>query len=127
MEEQQPKESRINSCYYSIILSDYKKNFQNIYNGLNQEQRKAVDVIEGPVLVLAGPGTGKTQVLTMRVANILQKTDTPPDAVLALTFTESGVHAMRERLLSIIGPTAYYVNIHTSAFPEGAIRGQLSR
>ncbi len=113
MEEQQPKESRINSCYYSIILSDYKKNFQNIYNGLNQEQRKAVDVIEGPVLVLAGPGTGKTQVLTMRVANILQKTDTPPDAVLALTFTESGVHAMRERLLSIIGPTAYYVNIHT--------------
>lgn len=94
-------------------MSGLNENFQKIYTGLNPEQRKAVDVIEGPVLVLAGPGTGKTQVLTMRVANILQKTDTPPDAILALTFTESGVRAMRERLLSIIGPTAYYVSIHT--------------
>jgi DNA helicase-2/ATP-dependent DNA helicase PcrA len=100
-------------CYYSIIVPDLNENFQKIYTGLNTEQRKAVDVIDGPVLVLAGPGTGKTQVLTMRIANILQKTDTPPDAVLALTFTESGVRAMRERLLSIIGPTAYYVSIHT--------------
>lgn len=89
------------------------KKFQELYNQLNDEQKKAVDVIDGPVLVLAGPGTGKTQVLTMRVANILLQTDTPPDAILALTFTESGVRAMRERLLSIIGTTAYYINIHT--------------
>lgn len=101
------------SRYYSFIVSDFKDNFQKTYGRLNQEQRKAVDTIDGPVLVLAGPGTGKTQVLTMRIANILNKTDTPPDAVLALTFTESGVRAMRERLLSIIGPTAYYVSIHT--------------
>ena len=87
--------------------------FLEKYNNLNNEQREAVDTIEGPVLVIAGPGTGKTQVLTMRIANILLKTDVPPDAILALTFTESGVKAMKERLLAIIGTPAYYVNIHT--------------
>lgn len=88
-------------------------NFTNSYKRLNPSQKKAVDTIEGPVLVIAGPGTGKTQVLTTRIANILDKTDTNPDSILALTFTDSGVKAMKERLVSIIGPTAYYVNIHT--------------
>ncbi len=88
-------------------------NFDTLYNQLNQEQKEAVDSIEGPVLVIAGPGTGKTQVLTMRIANILLKTDTPSSGILALTFTDSGTRAMRERLLSIIGPEAYYVNICT--------------
>jgi DNA helicase-2/ATP-dependent DNA helicase PcrA len=87
--------------------------FLERYNKLNDAQRNAVDIIDGPVLVIAGPGTGKTQVLTMRIANILLKTDVPPDAILALTFTESGVKAMRERLLATIGAPAYYVNIHT--------------
>lgn len=89
------------------------KDFDLLYKGLNDSQRLAVDSIEGPVMLIAGPGTGKTQTLTMRIANILLKTDTPPDAILALTFTESGVRAMRERLLSIIGNTSYYINIHT--------------
>ena len=89
------------------------KIFDDLYKKLNPEQQEAVDTLEGPVLVIAGPGTGKTQVLTMRIANILKKTDTPPSSILALTFTDSGVKAMRERLLSIIGPSAYYVNIYT--------------
>lgn len=88
-------------------------NFDTLYNQLNVEQKEAVDSIEGPVLVIAGPGTGKTQVLTMRIANILLKTDTTSSGILALTFTDSGTRAMRERLLSIIGPEAYYVNICT--------------
>ena len=94
-------------------MKSTKKNFDQLYNMLNPQQKVAVDTIDGPVLVLAGPGTGKTQTLTTRIANILDKTDTPPDAILALTFTESGVRAMRERLISIIGTTAYYINIHT--------------
>lgn len=89
------------------------KDFQSILDSLNKEQRLAVDTIDGPVLVLAGPGTGKTQVLTARIANILKNTDTPPDAILALTYTDSGVKAMRERLISIVGNAAYYVNIYT--------------
>jgi DNA helicase II / ATP-dependent DNA helicase PcrA len=87
--------------------------FENLYKKLNPQQKKAVDTIEGPVMVIAGPGTGKTHILSLRIANILQKTDTPPDAILALTFTESGVRAMRKRLATIIGGAAYRVKIHT--------------
>lgn len=90
-----------------------ESNFEVAYRRLNDEQRKAVDTIEGPVMVIAGPGTGKTEVLTMRIANILKKTDIPPDGILALTFTESGVVSMRKRLADIIGAPAYQVAIST--------------
>lgn len=87
--------------------------FQERYANLNAAQKAAVDAIDGPLLVVAGPGTGKTELLSMRVANILQKTDTAPESILLLTFTESGASAMRERLTGIIGPDAYKVAIHT--------------
>src|SRR3989344_56097 len=87
--------------------------FQQYYKALNKEQRSAVDTIEGPVMVIAGPGTGKTQILTLRIANILAKTDMEPEAILALTFTESGVASMRKRLAEIIGSPAYRVTITT--------------
>lgn len=87
--------------------------FQKRYNKLNAEQRSAVDAIEGPVMVIAGPGTGKTELLGVRVANILQKTDTLPENILCLTFTESGANTMRERLTDIIGKDAYKVAVHT--------------
>lgn len=87
--------------------------FSTRYAKLNNAQKTAVDTIEGPVMVIAGPGTGKTELLSMRAANILRKTDTLPENILCLTFTESGASAMRERLLQIIGPAAYKVAIHT--------------
>ena len=87
--------------------------FNGAYNGLNARQKAAVDAIEGPVIVLAGPGTGKTSILTLRIANILRRTATPPDGVLALTFTESGVYSMRKRLVEIIGSAGYRVVIST--------------
>ena len=71
--------------------------FQIALGRLNPAQREAVETIEGPVVVAAGPGTGKTQILALRIANILLKTDIGPDNILALTFTESGVLAMRRR------------------------------
>ena len=80
---------------------------------LNSAQKEAVDTIDGPVMVVAGPGTGKTQVLALRIANILTKTDTPADGILCLTFTNSGVRAMRERLGRLIGPDANRVKITT--------------
>lgn len=83
------------------------------YKKLNDNQRAAVDTIDGPLLVIAGPGTGKTELLSMRAANILRKTDTLPENILCLTFTDSGASAMRERLSDIIGPDAYKVAIHT--------------
>jgi len=90
-----------------------EKNFRAEYSKLNLEQKEAVDSIEGPVMVIAGPGTGKTHLLSMRIANILNKTDTPPEGILALTFTESGVASMRKNLVRIIGSDAYSVNIAT--------------
>lgn len=87
--------------------------FQELYDRLNKEQKKAVDTVDGPVMVIAGPGTGKTSILTLRIAQILRKTDTAPSAILALTFTESGVRAMRKKLIDIIGARGYEVRIHT--------------
>lgn len=87
--------------------------FQKYYEGLNAEQREAVDAIEGPVMVIAGAGTGKTQILAVRIAKILQETQIDPFNILCLTFTEAGVTAMRQRLISIIGPAAYHIKICT--------------
>lgn len=87
--------------------------FQTAYRQLNEQQRRAVDMIDGPVLVVAGPGTGKTQLLTTRIANILDKTDTAAENILCLTFTESAAATMRERLTSLIGKDAYDVTIST--------------
>lgn len=90
------------------------QNFQKYYDRLNSAQKQAVDTIEGPVMVVAGPGTGKTQILTLRIANILLKTDVSAENILALTFTESGVSSMRKRLASIIGTAqAHRVSINT--------------
>lgn len=87
--------------------------FNALYRKLNPAQKEAVDAIEGPVMVIAGPGTGKTQILTLRIANILKQTDTPPDAILALTFTESAARSMRRRLVDIIGAAGYRVHLQT--------------
>ncbi len=87
--------------------------FDTRYKKLNSNQRQAVDTIDGPLLVIAGPGTGKTELLSMRAANILRNTDTLPENILCLTFTDSGANAMRERLSDIIGSDAYKVAIHT--------------
>lgn len=90
-----------------------KTGFDEAYQLLNAQQKRAVDTTEGPVMVIAGPGTGKTQILTLRIANILRTTDTPPESILALTFTESGAKAMRNRLREFIGVEAYRIPIHT--------------
>ena len=97
--------------------------FKEAYKKLNPEQKKAVDTVEGAVMVIAGPGTGKTQILTLRIANILLKTDTLPGSILALTFTESGVSAMRKRLVEIMGSEGYKVYITTfHGFANDVIR-----
>jgi len=110
------------------VISTYSKKttpFQQAYQQLNEQQKLAVNTIEGPVMVIAGPGTGKTQVLAMRIANILLKTDANPHSILALTFTESAAKNMRERLLQLIGSTAYSVHIQTfHAFCDEVIRSQ---
>jgi DNA helicase-2/ATP-dependent DNA helicase PcrA len=88
--------------------------FQTAYNNLNEQQRRAVDQVEGPVMVIAGPGTGKTQILSARIGKILMSdAQVEPHNILCLTYTEAGVVAMRRRLVQFIGPDAYRVQIHT--------------
>lgn len=91
----------------------YVQNFELEYKKLNTAQRKAVDIIDGPLLVLAGPGTGKTQLLSARVANILQNTDALAPSILCLTFTDAASLNMRDRLIGMIGEAAYDVHIDT--------------
>lgn len=87
--------------------------YEKAFGSLNDQQLKAVRQTDGPVLVIAGPGTGKTQLISTRVGYILKSTDTPADAILLLTFTEAGVQAMRERLNRLIGSSAYDVHLNT--------------
>jgi DNA helicase-2/ATP-dependent DNA helicase PcrA len=87
--------------------------FQTAYDQLNGAQKQAVDAIDGPVLVVAGPGTGKTQLLSVRVANILKRTDTDASNILCLTFTNFAATNMRERLAQLVGADARNVVVRT--------------
>ncbi|MBR3323416.1 ATP-dependent helicase [Candidatus Saccharibacteria bacterium] len=80
---------------------------------LNKQQQAAVEYLNGPLLVLAGPGTGKTQLLSSKVAYILENTDASPENILCITFTEAATANMRSRLAGIIGTAAHHVNIST--------------
>jgi DNA helicase II / ATP-dependent DNA helicase PcrA len=101
--------------------------FNEEYKKLNEQQRNAVDTIEGPVMVIAGPGTGKTQILAARIGKILLETDSLPENILCLTYTEAGAIAMRRRLQQFIGADAYKVNIFTfHAFCNDVIQDNLS-
>lgn len=105
---------------------DFSSQFKEAWQSLNKNQQEAVNAIEGPVLVIAGPGTGKTQILAVRTGKILQETDAMPENILCLTYTDAGTVAMRKRLLQFIGPDAYRVNIYTfHAFCNDVIQANL--
>jgi DNA helicase-2/ATP-dependent DNA helicase PcrA len=91
----------------------YNEKFQQALAQLNPEQLAAVNQMDGPVLVIAGPGTGKTQILAARIGKILLETDASAHEILCLTYTDAGAVAMRKRLFDFIGPDAYRVNIYT--------------
>ena len=112
-------------------MQSYKQNLQDKfgqeYQKLNEQQRRAVDAIDGPVMVIAGPGTGKTQILAARIGKILLDTDALPENILCLTYTDAGTIAMRRRLQQFIGADAYKVSINTfHAFCNDVIQDNLN-
>ena len=110
-----------------ISKAEQQKAFEEVYGALNAEQKLAVDTIDGPVMVIAGPGTGKTQILGARIGKILIETDTAPENILCLTYTDAGAIAMRKRLVGFIGASAYKVNISTfHSFCNDIIQDNLS-
>lgn len=92
-------------------MSSY--DFSTQYSLLNAAQKSAVDSIYGPLMIVAGPGTGKTQTLALRTANILRQSGVSPQNILITTFTEAGVVAIRERLIRLIGPAGRDVRVST--------------
>jgi len=110
----------------SVLKQKLEQKFIEIYRNLNEQQRDAVNTLEGPVMVIAGPGTGKTQILAARIGKILLETDALPQNILCLTYTDAGVVAMRKRLQQFIGADAYKINIYTfHAFCNDVIQDNL--
>jgi DNA helicase-2/ATP-dependent DNA helicase PcrA len=111
----------------SFLREKLNQKFLEEFDKLNEQQKIAVETLEGPVMVIAGPGTGKTQILASRIGKILLDTDASPENILCLTYTDAGVVAMRKRLLQFIGPDAYKVAIYTfHAFCNDVIQENLS-
>ena len=96
-----------------MSVADFKKIYLEEYEKLNTQQKRAVDTVEGPVMVIAGPGTGKTQILSRRVANILTNCPTLPEEIVCLTYTEAGASEMLDRLEGLIGEEGRNVRVST--------------
>ena len=88
-------------------------------NDLNKEQRLAAETLEGPLLVLAGAGSGKTRALTYRVANLLEH-GVPPWAIMAITFTNKAAGELKQRLEEKIGPDAR--DVWAATFHSACVR-----
>lgn len=96
-----------------MVMKNFKDIYEQEYQKLNSQQKRAVDTVEGPVMVIAGPGTGKTQILSRRVANILTNYHTNPEEIVCLTYTEAGASEMLDRLERLIGEEGRNVRVST--------------
>ncbi len=100
---------------HSLIKEEPQKKTSTIY-GLNSEQTKAASHLDGPAMILAGPGTGKTRVLTTRIANLVNNQNIKPENILAVTFTQKASGEMKERLKKLLENKSTFNKVHIHTF-----------